>query len=267
MKFTPLMLVTLGICVAALVEACVLTVQGLKNEKEKNGSGASSLKLGFLSIVISVIFGLLSVYLAGSTEPSGENSIISIIGKNEGEIIYGDVDNSTTNNYYIQATAAPTIQPTISPTSSTSTMPTKDQTATVNPMKTIYGKAWWEEVNGLASYSGRDAISIVSDTYYDRKDKNKKYKDGYDSHGEYYQEYGYRLGFYYADDFLYFAEVRDGDSQILVRLYYWEDTLIACNDVRNGGDGMYTVGSEIFENVVAEFGYVYSVGLRRPFYE
>lgn len=71
---------------------------------------------------------------------------------------------------------------------------------------------------------------------------------------------GYRLGFYYADDLIYYAEALIG-KEIQVKMYFWGGEMIACNDLRTNDDSLQYAGSSIFEAVYTEFSDVYEIGM------
>ena len=75
---------------------------------------------------------------------------------------------------------------------------------------------------------------------------------------------GYRMELYYADGLLFFA-VGDVYNQSkgayvpVVRLYYWGDQLIACQDSRGAaGNGLSYAGSSAYNSVAYEFGDVFT---------
>ena len=122
--------------------------------------------------------------------------------------------------------------------------------------KTIYGAAL---IDGQ-SYSLKEKAHIIGETYRARK-VDDVYQDGYSSMSNSWNETGYRLGFYLADGYIYYAEVIDNGT-IIVKLYYWNGELFACNDYRiEGGGGLDYPGSSVFENVARQFACVYSIGL------
>lgn len=130
---------------------------------------------------------------------------------------------------------------------------------TDNP-KTIYGVAYKDEQANGQHYSLGGKIRVISDTYYGRKDENKEYKDGYYSKSNSNNATGYRLGFYYADDMIYYAEALIG-KDIQVKMYFWGGEMIACNDLRTGDKSLYYAGTSEFEDVYEEFSYVYEIGM------
>ena len=120
--------------------------------------------------------------------------------------------------------------------------------------KSIYGAALQDGNN----YSVEDKVKIIGDTYRNRK-VDGKYRDGYASKSNSNNETGYKLGFYYGDGLVYYAEVIQGNS-ILVKLYYWNGQLIGCRDYRGDGN-LYYLGSSVLDSIEREFGSVYAIGM------
>lgn len=151
--------------------------------------------------------------------------------------------------------SAPTPVPTAAPTSP----PVHYAGTTFSP----YGYAYWNYRQNGTTYRDGEILQLISDTYYSRKDEQGEYKTGYSSGRNKQNEYGYDFGFYYADNLLYYAEVRTGSpAEILVKLYYWDGVLIGCNDFRGSDSSLYTRGSYTCDLIASEFSYVYSLGAK-----
>ena len=209
-----------------LFVAIVLLILGLLFEKAK-----ISVIIGVVGIIASVVL-YLNPYSPPAKEQSAGDSASYMVPDESTPIgDYSSNDNAGNSNNY---------------------------PASGRNMKTEYGKA----LNDGVDYTLSEKISIIVNSYYDRKDANGNYKEGYDSHMDKSNVTGYILSLYYADDYLYFAEVRDADKTTLVKLYYWNGELVACNDLRGNDSGLHRQGSDVFERVSNEFSEVYSVGKR-----
>ena len=126
---------------------------------------------------------------------------------------------------------------------------------------TPYGKAMWDYKYNGADYSYKKIVSIISDTYYSRKNDQGVYYEGYSSGRNKDNEYGYDFAFYYGDGLLYYAEVREGiPAEILVKLYFWDGAVVAVQDYRGDDPTLYYRGRGICDKVAEEFSYVYSLG-------
>lgn len=126
---------------------------------------------------------------------------------------------------------------------------------------TPYGKAMWDYKYNGADYSYKKIVSIISDTYYSRKNDQGVYYEGYSSGRNKDNEYGYDFAFYYGDGLLYYAEVRVGiPAEILVKLYFWDGAVVAVQDYRGDDPTLYYRGRGSCDKVAEEFSYVYSLG-------
>lgn len=130
------------------------------------------------------------------------------------------------------------------------------------PPVTDYGKAVVNE----NYYSDDLKMGLISASYYNRKDEFGEYRYGYTSKRNTENETGYHLGLYYADGLLYYAEViqeRHGSEKekILVKLYYWGNELLACDDCRVDNSSVCYAGSDTYERINEEFGDVYEIGM------
>lgn len=128
-------------------------------------------------------------------------------------------------------------------------------TVPISSAKSVYGQALLDG----NSYSVEEKVHIIANAYYDRKNESNEYRDGYTSRSNSNNSTGYRLGFYYGDGLVFYAEVIEGSS-ILVKLYYWNGELIGCRDYRYDGN-LYYKGSGVLEGVASEFYNVYEIGM------
>ncbi len=229
------------------------------------GEGMASLLLGFFGIILAILFYLF---------PNKKTQPDSGIGQtNSPDLPPGKqkVSIHIIISFMLLAAVLLAISfhifpfthspsSTISPSSpivsnSPAPSPTLAPSPALSP-KTIYGKAL---IDGTTR-SLEEKVHVISSAYYDRHEKDGSYKDGYESYLSTNNSSGYILSFFYADDYLYFAEVRDADKTSLVKLYYWDGELIACNDKRGDDASLCYPGSATFEAVASEFGIVYSIG-------
>ena len=120
--------------------------------------------------------------------------------------------------------------------------------------KSIYGLAL---IDGYQRTTG-EKLDVIGRSYYARK-TNGVYNDGYASRSIPNNSTGYKLGCYYGDGLLFYAEVIQGSS-ILVKLYYWDGELIGCRDYRGDGN-LYSTGSEVLNSIAKEFSSVYEIGM------
>lgn len=148
------------------------------------------------------------------------------------------------------------------PQSSTPVPPTKIPETPV----TDYGKAVVNESVNKNYYSDDLKMGIISASYYNRKDEFGEYRYGYSSKRNTENETGYHLGLYYADGLLYYAEViQEGHGsekeKILVKLYYWGNELLACDDCRVDNSSVCYTGTDTYKRITNEFGNVYEIGI------
>lgn len=166
-------------------------------------------------------------------------------------------------------TPSPTPTPKPTPTPSPKPTPTPSPTPTPAPGRTppftlpgnpvsAYGKALRNYYLNGANYTDEEKKDYVVITYYDRQDEDGKYNEGYSSKSNKENSTGYRLGFYYADGLLYYAEVLEG-SKILVQFYYWGDQPVAVCD-RRIDKTLCFPDSQVYKDVVAEFPNVFAIG-------
>ncbi len=125
----------------------------------------------------------------------------------------------------------------------------------------LYGKCLRDNLIIGVYYSDAKKVSIVSDTFYGRKDSDGNRKSWY------YSTYrddiypNYRVELYYADGVLFFANITK-NTKTQVTLHYWGDQIVACRDFRGYNDDLSYVGSSVYNAVNAEFGNLYSIALK-----
>lgn len=215
--------------------------------------------IGLLSLVIVLL--IIAFFIGKSS--SSDRDYVTVASNNSASSSYEtftqsnptrqQASNSSTAQQipFSASTPVPTVAPTPPPVHYTST--------TFTP----YGYAYLNYRQNGISYRDGEILQLISDTYYGRKDERGEYKEGYSSGRNKQNEYGYDFGFYYADDLLYYAEVRTGSpAEILVKLYYWDGVLIACNDFRGSDSSLYTRGTYPCDLMASEFSYVYSLGAK-----
>lgn len=146
------------------------------------------------------------------------------------------------------------------------TLPPETTPSTISPTPTInpqspYGQAIQKEQLGQASYKEREKASIVTDTYYARKDNNRTRKSWYTSAQFEDEDTGYLIGLYYADGLLFFADACHKGEDPDVTFYFWDDQMFACHDFIGGEDGLSYRGSSVYNRIVSQFGDIYAKSL------
>ena len=123
-----------------------------------------------------------------------------------------------------------------------------------------YGKALVDNLVNGTYYSDSKKVSIVSDTFYGRKDSaGNRMSWYYSTHRDDIYP-GYRAELYYADGVLFFANITK-NSKTQVTLHYWGNQIVACRDFRGYNDELSYSGSSVYRSVNAEFGNLYSIAL------
>ena len=130
-----------------------------------------------------------------------------------------------------------------------------------------YGRGLRANLVDGVYYSDAQKVSTVTETINNRKtyvNGEKKYAEWYYTTHSDDMIPGYRMELYYADGLLFFA-VGDVYNQSkggyipVVRLYYWGDQLIACQDSRGAADNSLSyAGSSACNSVAYEFGDVFN---------
>ncbi len=129
-----------------------------------------------------------------------------------------------------------------------------------NP-SSLYGRCLRENLINGVYYSDAKKVSIVSDTFYGRKDSAGNRKSWYYSTHRDDIYPNYRVELYYADGVLFFANITK-NSKTQVTLHYWGDEIVACRDFRGYNDELSYVGSSVYNAVNTEFSNLYSIALR-----
>ncbi len=125
-----------------------------------------------------------------------------------------------------------------------------------------YGIALRENLVRGVPYTDQQKKDVVTNTYYSRKDAYKKNQPWYTS--TYINDStGYRLGFYYADGLLFFADAYIKGERSCVTFYFWGTQLLCVHDKRNGDKQLRFAGSDTYSAVVKEFEDVYAKGTKR----
>ena len=128
--------------------------------------------------------------------------------------------------------------------------------------KSPYGIALRENLVYGIPYTDSEKRDVVTNTYYSRKDANKNNQPWYTSTFIEDSATGYRLGFYYADGLLFFADAYIKGQRSSVTFYFWGTQLLCVHDMRNGDSQLRFAGSDTYRAVVREFGDVYAKGTR-----
>lgn len=155
------------------------------------------------------------------------------------------------------------------PASQTSASETYDYYSIIgsNP-KSEYGRELISYLNG-AKYPGnaREMVDVIGSTYYARKDSAGKYVEGCRSYRNESNSTGYILSFYYADDCVYFAEVRNPADvkETFVKLHYWGDQIVGYRDDRNGKGNFIYLEPGQTDAITQEFSTVYDIGMGRKY--
>ncbi len=113
------------------------------------------------------------------------------------------------------------------------------------------------------SYTDTEKKDVVNKTYYSRKDSDGNRKSWYTSSTYDDPNTGYRIGFYYADGLVFFADAYRVGQHSAVTFYFWGDQLLCVHDLRNGDSKLRFAGSDTYKAIVQEFGDVYSIALKR----
>ena len=148
--------------------------------------------------------------------------------------------------------SAPWGKPT--PSSSTVKIP-------VNP-SSPYAIALKDNLQNGISYTDWQKKDVINETYYGRKDAKGNRQDWYTSSAYDDPNTGYRIGFYYADGLVFFADAYYVGQRSAVTFYFWGDHLLCVHDTRNGDKQLHFAGSDTYNSVVSEFGNLYVKALQ-----
>lgn len=240
---------------------------GQPRAKNSTGEGNNIVFFVIIGVLLAVIIFLVVFLFAKKSDdavPNGGND------DNDTVIVVQKPDSETIEDPWPTSDPAPSAapEPTPAPVPTPTPVPTPEPAPAVyvaapeNPI-TPYGQAYRNYAAYGTAYSTEDALHLIKETYYGRKDANGDYREGYSSGRDRDNSYGYDFGFYYGDDLLYYAEVRTMEkAEIKVKLYYWGGQLIGCRDYRASDSELHTAGHPIFEAVAQEFSYVYALGAR-----
>lgn len=131
----------------------------------------------------------------------------------------------------------------------------------INPTSP-YAKALKENlVNGI-SYTNQQKKDVVNETYYGRKNAKGERQAWYTSSSYDDPNTGYRIGFYYADGLVFFADAYHVGQRSEVTFYFWGDQLLCVHDLRYGDKQLRFAGSDTYDAIVREFGDLYAKALQ-----
>ena len=125
-----------------------------------------------------------------------------------------------------------------------------------------YGIALRDNLVYGVSYTDTQKKDVVNNTYYSRKDSKGNRASWYTSSTYDDPNTGYRIGFYYADGLVFFADAYIVGQHSAVTFYFWGNQLLCVHDLRSGDKNLRFAGSDTYNAIVREFGDVYAIALK-----